>query len=954
MMHFRQYALRWPLYMTALFCVYTLILLWNVFSTQAQLRASTDVQLISDSQRRGDTLAEYANDRRKRVMELAVSNEIEVYLANKALGMSEKYGLFANLTAIEELFKKEILSESMGCREIIYFDENHEPLTEAFASGSVIPVPAGVREGVRFLIDEQQQAVITSAPVIFKGRYQGAVVMSGDLDQLSRLLNAELGDENHRKHEEILVSADGFSLTAKGSAVTLQPAVARHLAQLPENVLVRLADVPGLSPDQADRLALRTAVQGMPLFLVSLIDLKGAYGHLISRVYLYTFGSFPFLLFFGVVVLERQRQNAEKLQSDNAALANEIARRSVLEQELREKSERLEQLAVEFEMIALRAEDASTAKSQFLANMSHELRTPMNAILGMSYLVLQSELPAKQREQLTYLNNAAESLLATISDILDFSNVEAGKMTLAPAPFVLKDELEEVIERFKPKWEEKWLEFRYEQQDQVLAQDAPLLIGDGARLRQVLANLFSNTVKFTDNGFVRLGVSSSPSEQGTRVTFTVQDSGIGMSSEQMAKLFEGFSQGDVSSTREYGGTGLGLAIAHGLVTLMGGKIEVASQPGQGSCFTVAIPFELAPADAVPIKERRKDLYDFTALAGIRVLLVEDNPVNRLLTRELLTRKGMVVELAGDGGEALDILRNHPAQTYEAVLMDLEMPVLDGYEAARIIRSDSKFTALPIIALSSHAMPAEKEQCLQIGMNGYINKPFHPELLWRTLLRAIRKNVVFPAASLLPPAFEGMAIDPGVAIDGVNFQEALKRTEGDPRLYAKVVAEIVGNFSGGCAALLEFAEQKNAKGGHDYAHMLRGMFGAIAAEEMEKSLAIIEEIFRSGLDPRAQILALNEAYDALMEALRGYLRTTSVSSSAADDQDREGTAAFDPAWFEAFIACLEKGDFKVLELWENRRHTLLDRYSSRDLERIDRALKNFDFALALTTLKPPTS
>ncbi|MBV5316276.1 MAG: response regulator, partial [Desulfobulbaceae bacterium] len=810
------------------------------------------------------------------------------------------------------------------------------------------------REGVRFLVDEQQQAVIASAPVIFKGRYQGAVVMSGNLDQLSRLLNAEPGDENHHKHEEILVSADGFSLMAKGSTVTLQRAFAQHLAQLPENVLVRLVDVPGSSPDQAGRLALRTAVQGTPLFLVSLIDLKGVYGHLISRVYLYTFGIFPFLLFFGVVVLERQRQNAEKLQSDNTVLANEIARRTVLEQELREKTDRLEQLAVEFEMIALRAEDASMAKSQFLANMSHELRTPMNAIIGMSYLVLQSELSAKQREQLIYLNNAAESLLANINDILDFSNVEAGKMTLEQAPFVLKDELDEVIGLFKPKWEEKWLEFRYEQQDQVLAEDAPLLIGDGARLRQVLANLFSNMVKFTENGFFRLGVSSYPAEQATRVVFTLQDSGIGMSSEQMAKLFEGFSQGDASSTREYGGTGLGLAIAHRLVTLMGGKIEVASEPGQGSCFTVEIPFEIAPADAAPFKERRKDLCDFTALAGVRVLLVEDNPVNRLLACELLTRKGMVIDHAGDGGEALNILRSLPPQTYGAVLMDLEMPVLDGYEATRIIRSDSKFDALPVIALSSHVMPAEKEQCRQIGMNGYINKPFNPELLWRTLLHAIRKNAAFPAVSSLPPAFEGMAVNPGVAIDGVNLQEGLKRTDGDPQLYAKVVAEIVGNFSGGCATLLEFARQKNAKGGHGYAHMLRGMFGAIAAEEMAKSLAVIEEIFRSGLNPQAQILALNEAYDALLDALRGYLHTASVSSFAADDQASESMAAFDPAWFEAFTVCLEKGDYKAVEQWENNKNTLIDRYSSRDMERIDRALQNFDFALALTTLKPPTS
>jgi len=315
---------------------------------------------------------------------------------------------------------------------------------------------------------------------------------------------------------------------------------------------------------------------------------------------------------------------------------------------------------------------------------------------------------------------------------------------------------------------------------------------------------------------------------------------------------------------------------------------------------------------------------------------------------------MVVDLAGDGKEALDLLQGLPPPTYGAVLMDLEMPVLDRYEATRIIRSDSKFDALPIIALSSHALPAEKEQCRQIGMNGYINKPFNPELLWRTLLDAIRKNVVFSAGLSLPPALEGLAVVPGVAINGVNLQEGLERTDGDPQLYAKVVAEIVGNFPWGCATLLEFARKKDAKGGQGYAHMLRGMFGAIAAEEMAKSLAVIEELFRSGRDPQAQIFALHASYEALMDALRGYLHTAKTASFAVDDQGSESMAAFDPAWFEAFTACLEKGDFKAVEQWENRKNTLLDRYSSRDLERIDRALQDFDFTLALTYLNPPTS
>jgi len=950
MIRFGHYALRWPLYMTAIFCAYTLLLLWNIFTSEAQLRATIDTRLVAEGQRRGAALGEYAQGLQQRMEELARRHEIEAYLANKALGMSEQYGLFANLTAIEQLFqqtlKRELVDGSPIYREIIFFDATNTPLTAPFDARMTLQVPEGVGLGTRLLIDESKQELVVSAPVFHKGRFQGAVIAAGDLEQLARLLTAGPTLGKDRSHQEILLAGEGFSLRARGSALTVPAPVARSLARIPDNVLVPLADLADAPVDLAPTLALRTAVEGTPLVLITLIDPNGVYGHLISRTYLYTFSIFPFLLFLGVIILERQRQSSEKLLSDNTALSDEIERRTVLEHQLREKTEGLEQLAMEFETIAERAEEASKAKSQFLANMSHELRTPMNAIIGMSYLALQGELSGQRREQLTFLHQAAKSLMATINNLLDFSAVEAGTMTLEPAPLVLGDLLEALILQLQPQLEEKQLQFHYEKQDPVLAPGAPLLLADGQRLGQILTNLLMNAIQFTEKGFVRLAVSSSATEP-VRITFTVEDSGIGMKSEQVSRLFEEFTQADGSTTREHGGTGLGLTIAGKLVALMGGTMAVTSSPGLGSCFTVAICFATAQGDGAPANGLQTADDDFSALQGVRVLLVEDNPVNRLLARGLLAKQGVVVDLAGNGEEAIEKLQRSLPGTFAAVLMDLQMPVLDGYQAAGVIRSQPIYEALPIIALSALDTDAEQERCRQVGINGFISKPYHPELLWRTLLDTINQDQSPRRLSL--PTIAAPLPPPGSAIPGVELDQALQRVHGDQQLYGQLVVEVTRTFASAWATLLELARAKKYQEGQGYAHTLRGLLGTIGAVEMAKSMAAAEESFRQGQDPQELILALEQPYAALMAGLQKYLQETDALGVKADDPVGTSQAGADPAWLEELAACLEKGDFQAIELWDNNKHSLTHRLPPPTLERINRALHNFDFARALELL-----
>ena len=369
------------------------------------------------------------------------------------------------------------------------------------------------------------------------------------------------------------------------------------------------------------------------------------------------------------------------------------------------------------EMVA-RSETATRAKSEFLARMSHEIRTPMNGIIGMTYLAMRANPDERQLEYLKRIDNAAKTLLGVINDILDFSKMEAEKMEIHHSSFRLSRILWSIYDMLGLKSEEKGVAL-----DVSVADDVPDIIeSDPLRLSQICINLCSNAVKFTDSGQVSLQVSlQSRQEEALVLLFKIQDTGIGMTAEEQERVFDSFAQADGSTTRKYGGTGLGLAISKNLVHMLGGEIWVESEPGKGSTFSFTIRAKVGSETDLADEEEAPPLREQTPLPELNVLLVEDNEINQEIALELLRDMGVHVSLAVNGADAVEKWETDP---FDLILMDIQMPVLDGLSASRQIRASSRprSKTVPIVAMTANAMSGDREKSLEAGMDDHITKP----------------------------------------------------------------------------------------------------------------------------------------------------------------------------------------------------------------------------------------
>ncbi len=470
------------------------------------------------------------------------------------------------------------------------------------------------------------------------------------------------------------------------------------------------------------------------------------------------------------------------------------------------------------------AERADLAKSEFLANMSHEIRTPLAGVIGLADLLLKSGLEGRQRDYAALVQSAGESLLRLIDDILDFSKIEAGKLVLEAAPFAPRPLLREICDLLRFRAREKGIQLHLTVPDTL-----PVwLLGDAARLRQVLLNLIGNAVKFTSAGQVDLRVEAN----GSRVLFRVQDTGIGIAEEARASIFSPFQQADSSTSRRFGGTGLGLAISRRIVLQMGGDIGFESTPGRGSVFwfEVPLPATAEPAHAADAPEEMAGSVPRTR----RILVAEDDPINQLVAVRQLEVFGFRVTAVSNGREALAALEESP---YDLVLMDCQMPEMDGYETTRRlrVREGRAHPRLPIIALTAHALKDDLQRCLDAGMDDYVTKPFHPETLRRTVEKWLTSSDTRPAdLSPSPAPGDEPRLDPG-RLHGLRELGKL----GGSNLLATVITRFQEQ------PLLTALRQDLTAGDRSalmlHAHTLKGSSGALGALRLARLCADLEKV-----------------------------------------------------------------------------------------------------------------
>lgn len=402
-------------------------------------------------------------------------------------------------------------------------------------------------------------------------------------------------------------------------------------------------------------------------------------------------------------------------------VARDITEQKIFENELIE-AKRNAVLAMQ------KAEESNKLKEAFLANMSHEIRTPMNAIIGFSDILSKRVIGEQEKEYVLTIKTAGENLLNIINDILDISKIEAGMMAFEDHSFSVKDIFKSLNVMLMEKANEKNLElaFKYEE-------DIPdVLLGDTTRLTQIIINLVGNAIKFTQKGSVEVNVKvlkNKPSNfnENTWLEFSVEDTGIGIPLDKIENIFERFRQAESHTTRKYGGTGLGLSIAKQLVELQGGNLSVKSKFKEGSIFTFSIPYKKS-VEVLQIQDNTEKKYDMDYLSTIDILLVEDNRLNIMLILSLFSEYHLKVQVAENGSVAIDMLKE---LNFDIVLMDMEMPVMNGYESATFIRKNLK-SNVPIIAMTAHAMAGERERCLSLGMNEYISKPINANLLFEKI------------------------------------------------------------------------------------------------------------------------------------------------------------------------------------------------------------------------------
>jgi len=511
------------------------------------------------------------------------------------------------------------------------------------------------------------------------------------------------------------------------------------------------------------------------------------------------------------------------------------------------------------------AEAASLAKSMFLANMSHEIRTPMNAILGFTHLLQRELADPAQRGKLDKIDVSARHLLGIIDDILDLSKIEAGRMALLESPFEVAALVHAVHSMMSERAEAKRL-LLVETHDPRL--DGVTVLGDELRVRQILLNLVGNAIKFTERGSVTLRARIDDDGEMLALCFEVQDTGIGLSPELQSRVFQAFEQAQSSTTREYGGTGLGLAISRRLARLMGGDVGVSSVPGEGSTFWFTVRARRCRGGAGV--ERARPVADGAIRSGARVLLVEDNPINQQVALELLATFGLAVDVANDGAEAVGRAQ---AVDYDLVLMDLQMPVMDGLEATRRIRASGPRGRMPILAMTANAYEDDRQRCLDAGMDGHIAKPVDPRRLRDALAQWIPMHEVAHSPIPVEEPVTLSASQPVRDERQVDIAAGLRYFEGQFPIYQKIVGRFLELHATDARVVRDALAAGDRTTAQRTAHTLKGLAGTLGAEGLRGIATELDRRLKAGAgadEVTGDVAQLDRTLTAVCDELRAAL------------------------------------------------------------------------------------
>ncbi len=537
---------------------------------------------------------------------------------------------------------------------------------------------------------------------------------------------------------------------------------------------------------------------------------------------------------------------------------------------------RRREIQQEVETARAQAVAANAAKDEFLAHISHEIRTPLNGVIGMNNLLAQTELDNEQREYVDLVGSSGRALLALVNDVLDYSRLEAHKLMLEQIRFPLRRWLWDVVAPMRVAAQAKGLELLLNAHE-ALPKEA---VGDPGRLRQIVTNLVSNAIKFTEKGHVSvsMAVTRQDAHQFT-LEIQVRDTGIGIAAKNQSAIFDAFVQADSSTSRRYGGTGLGLSICARLAHLMGGRIELSSSPGQGSCFTVQVPLTQVNLESPESEFRGTDLSALGPLtgspalatpanyAGKRALVVDDHSVNQLLATRLLQMRGFEVEVAADGEQALAAIRS---KSFDIVFMDIQMPRMDGWQATHHIRQweqTERKIRVPIIALSAHAAAADREQAMATGMDGYLSKPLTSEAL-QAALRAtglgrshsepgnsVQSVSAAPGAVdlVLPESAPPQAAAAATTVGQVDRDRLLSRLGGDQAAMHDMAQAFCKDLRNCMGAAFEGLQNKQLPAVRSQAHALKGLLLSITAEGAATDARALEQA-ASTVDQAAAVAA----------------------------------------------------------------------------------------------------